>query len=901
MSVNGRNAPLSPVSLGGSEWSVSKYPEDGPYPNGRGNLASPPNSGGSNSVMSINGFPTGARSNGGPSPPPSIGRMSNGSNLYARSESGRNSTRGDIDDGMLLEHYIALRAFLNTRDPNSKQPPNKARDKLLRLSSVQFYELSTDVYDELIRRQAAARAPPNAPNAPPAFLLPKDAFHPKRNQARQRLSSLGPPRFRDLAADVFHELERRFPRFVGGDIPRGGSSMSMRGPPGPGGPSRTGTPVNGGNYPPRGQSRRPSNASSMRGPPSADPYAIPPSPGLPNGEFGRPMQKQLNQNNTIVPNKSTMLEEDEGDVEGEDAFGLEPGSANRGSKTSGGSETDKKLIEDYQSQVQELREKLDGMEDAMKKKDDEMSSVLDGERSRATAANMEKQEWSDMRLDLENKLAEAQNLNDSMKQELQRVREDHDIEVQQLRSQLAEAQQAPAISGTRDEELRRENEELREELRHQQQIIEEVRGQAQDSLREMRILSQQSSSTYDKQVEMEKTIEQLEHEVREWKNRFARAKTQLRHMQTSSMAIALEQDASKLIREKGFLDDNGLIKDVHVTKFQIAIDELLQKARRESPETVTDAMKSVVVSVRSITRDLDEATPQSHDLQQQGKLKARVSSTANGLITATRNFAASAGISPVSIIDAAASNLTAAVIELLRFVKIRSTPAGELEEEDGTVTPAESTGFFSPLATSHAANDSLPPPPPFQGLGGMRASAGSSAYSPISSPRESVEPYARGMSNGMPNGYGALSKDLPPNGYGMQDSRAAEDLKIYLEDQTALLVSDIQTLVGSIRGDADIQEISAQISSINAVVGKIVARAQTTGHGGMVTRLSECRERLLESNDTGRDLAQNGTQPGDRDWKMWSQTLPPIAFEIARETKELVQHVGQLTGADDFS
>lgn len=338
MSISGRNAPLSPVSLGGSDWSVSKYqPGDGPYPNpGRGNLASPPNSGGSNGNMSINGFPTGPRNNAdGPSPPPSIGRMSNASNLYARSESGRNSTRGDIDDGMLHEHYIALRAFLNTRDPNQKHPPNKARDKLLRLSSVQFYELSTDVYDELIRRQAAARIPPNAPNAPPAFLIPKDAFHPKRNQARQRLSSLGPPRFRDLAADVFHELERRFPRFVGGDIPRGGSSMSMRGPPGSGGPSRTGTPANG-NFPPRGQSRRPSNASSLRGPPSGDPYGVPPSPGLPSGEFGRPMQKQLNQNNTIVPNKSTMLEEDEGDAE--DAFGLEPGAANRASKTSGSSE-----------------------------------------------------------------------------------------------------------------------------------------------------------------------------------------------------------------------------------------------------------------------------------------------------------------------------------------------------------------------------------------------------------------------------------------------------------------------------------------------------------------------------------------------------------------------------------
>ena len=125
--------------------------------------------------------------------------------------------------------------------------------------------------------------------------------------------------------------------------------------------------------------------------------------------------------------------------------------------------------------------------------------------------------------------------------------------------------------------------------------------------------------------------------------------------------------------------------------------------------------------------------------------------------------------------------------------------------------------------------------------------------------------------------------------------------KIYLEDQTALLVSDIQTLVGSIRGDADIREITAQISSINAVVGKVVARAQTTGHGRMVARLGECRERLLEANDTGRDLAQNGVHPGERDWDMWAQTLPPIAFEIARETKDLVQHVGQLVGADDFS
>ena len=318
-----RNAPLSPVSIGGSEWSVSKYPSpgDGAYPNNRGPLASPPISGGSSGTMSMNGFPSEPRSNGGPSPPPSIDRMSSGTNIYARRDSTR-SIQPEMDDAVLQEHYRALRNFLNSRDPNLKQQPNKARDKLLRLSAVQFYELSTDVYDELVRRQSAARAPPNAPNGPPAFLLPEKSFHPKRNQARQRLSSLGHPRFRDLAADVFHELERRFPRFVGGDIPRGNSSMSMRGPV-----SRTGTPVNGNVFPPRGQSRmrRPSDASSIRGVPTPS-YSIPPSPSLPPGEYGRPMPKQLNQSNMIVPNKSTMLEEDD------DAFGLEKVATN-GSKT----------------------------------------------------------------------------------------------------------------------------------------------------------------------------------------------------------------------------------------------------------------------------------------------------------------------------------------------------------------------------------------------------------------------------------------------------------------------------------------------------------------------------------------------------------------------------------------
>ena len=318
--MNGRNAPLSPVSLGGSEWSYPPIDKDASYSNTRGQLITPPDSAGSATAMN-GGFPPGPRSAGGaPSPPPSIGRSSAGATtLYARSESGRQSQQGDNQELVLAEHYVSLKRYLSatSRDGNPKPPPNKARDKLQRLTGVQFLELSTDVYDELKRREQAARRPSNAP-PPPDYLVPEGGFHPKRNQARQKLSSLGSPRFRDLATDVFCELERRYPRFAAGDAPRVGSPMSIRRPP-----SRSQTPVsingNGmnGGFPPRGQSRRrPSEASSIRSgrgaptPVSGGGYGIPPSPGMPNGDYNRPMAKQF-QSNTIVPNKSTMVEEDD--------------------------------------------------------------------------------------------------------------------------------------------------------------------------------------------------------------------------------------------------------------------------------------------------------------------------------------------------------------------------------------------------------------------------------------------------------------------------------------------------------------------------------------------------------------------------------------------------------------
>lgn len=45
------------------------------------------------------------------------------------------------------------------------------------------------------------------------FLPVREDFHPKRNQARQKLATLPISRFEDLSSDVYYELSRRYPEF----------------------------------------------------------------------------------------------------------------------------------------------------------------------------------------------------------------------------------------------------------------------------------------------------------------------------------------------------------------------------------------------------------------------------------------------------------------------------------------------------------------------------------------------------------------------------------------------------------------------------------------------------------------------------------------------------------------
>lgn len=343
------------------------------------------------------------------------------------------------------------------------------------------------------------------------------------------------------------------------------------------------------------------------------------------------------------------------------------------------------MITDLQAQVADLQSKVGGYETQMQGKNEEIERLQDAEKSQGDTHSADRAGWDDLRESLERKLEEAQGLNNKMRAELDRVRSDNDSAERDLREQLEQAN-VNAQRSSNDDELQYRCDQLEQELDQQRRVTDEVRREARQHLIDMRGLSEQNDKIAEKEERLQRRVQQLEGELEDWKSRYARTKTQLRTLRASSIGLAMQSpDASVYAKDNQFTDPNGLVTDVNVTKFQLAIDDLLQTARKtEQPASVIERMKSVVVCVRGITADVDAgpSTADADTTKRLVKLKSQVSATANNLITASKNYAAASGLSPVSLLDAAASHLSTAVVELVRTVKVRPTPAGELERDN---------------------------------------------------------------------------------------------------------------------------------------------------------------------------------------------------------------------------
>ena len=331
-------------------------------------------------------------------------------------------------------------------------------------------------------------------------------------------------------------------------------------------------------------------------------------------------------------------------------------------------------------------------------------------------------EWSQLRTDLESKLAGALSLNNNLQSEIEKAKSHHLEKEQGLRSQIDEMIKQESGENewrSRYEELQHYHQELQSDLQGQRQVTNEVRQEASSFLEEMKAISEQSTQNYERQEKLVQQVHRLEDEIKEWKSRYARVKTQLRTMRTNSMGLAIQQpDTRQHTKSGAYTHADGLIKEIHMTKFQLGMDEVLRIARiDDDAAAVLDSMKQVIATIRLISQDVSDgpSTSDPHVSDQRLRLRTKLAATANNFITAARNFAHANGLSPVSLLDAAASHLASAVIDLVKAVGMRPTPVEELgtddedvEDEERVTARAYSPDYFSLPTTTHSSTSTNP-------------------------------------------------------------------------------------------------------------------------------------------------------------------------------------------------
>jgi len=118
-------------------------------------------------------------------------------------------------------------------------------------------------------------------------------------------------------------------------------------------------------------------------------------------------------------------------------------------------------------------------------------------------------------------------------------------------------------------------------------------------------------------------------------------------------------------------------------------------------------MKSVVNAVTNVLDDVRSSSRRHADPEGVHALEQRVEATLSNLVAASKTHATSSGLSPVSLLDAAASHVSAAVTDLGRVVLLRRATKAEQEQFAPTSAGTATNGFTPGLRTVEEVRPSV--------------------------------------------------------------------------------------------------------------------------------------------------------------------------------------------------
>lgn len=270
--------------------------------------------------------------------------------------------------------------------------------------------------------------------------------------------------------------------------------------------------------------------------------------------------------------------------------------------------------------------------------------------------------------------------------------------------------------------------------------IKELQAEFVVLMDEMKQLSERNEELVAEKDAEAARMREIETEAQEYRRRWERSRTELRNLKATSTMFA----ARPMTDDHLPASPDGNIADIHVTAFQTSIDNLLSTARSSQPSNVLTAMKAVVLAISEISDDVKafEADPNMHvEPSTLENFKHQSTATLNSLMSAARNHAMSSGLSPISLVDAAAGHVSSNVIEIVKLLKIRKTVkpsesgaslnrrsfaemhqrrsisagSGEaLRLREDAVAPHLSESSASGASSSHSSDLRSPPLPPPQ-------------------------------------------------------------------------------------------------------------------------------------------------------------------------------------------
>jgi protein SPA2 len=211
----------------------------------------------------------------------------------------------------------------------------------------------------------------------------------------------------------------------------------------------------------------------------------------------------------------------------------------------------------------------------------------------------------------------------------------------------------------------------------------------------------------------------------------------------------------------------------------------LTLGRSNAPTRVLQPMKSVVNAVTAMIDDVrafERKAQRDHtdvDIESLQALRERAEATLSNLAVASKTHATSAGMSPVSLLDAAASHVSVTITEMGKSVQIRKATKVEQERfsmtqySQSTSTPA--SGFVSNLRSIDEAK-----PPHQRKSSGLSVSSNKGRYyEATTSPYgRSTDPKRRPQSD---NSSSEQTNSPPPifdqqnSGGGMSDDSGAAE------------------------------------------------------------------------------------------------------------------------------